>query len=163
MTLTEKYLKENLITAYFIDNERKNIEVLTTSDDKKSTLSTIIPYDVNFVSFKALIKFINIDELHEATYEKNKKAKELFEKTAIEIAKKNGLIGQLDKVTSEVFPLLVEAIFKDENDDHLFALKLSLFELDKVKNSTNEEVKIKLRKAKTKIEALEAAFHLINN
>jgi len=35
MTLTEEYLKDNLITAYFVDNERKNIEVLTTSEDKK--------------------------------------------------------------------------------------------------------------------------------
>lgn len=34
--LTEEYLKENYIGAYFIDNERKNIEILTTSPDKKS-------------------------------------------------------------------------------------------------------------------------------
>ena len=71
MTLTEKYLKDNLITAYFVDNERKNIEVLTTSEDKKITLSTIIPFDENFVSFKALTKFINIDQLHELTHKKN--------------------------------------------------------------------------------------------
>lgn len=161
MTLTEEYLKNNLITAYFVDNERKNIEVLTTSEDKKITLSTIIPFDENFVSFKALTKFISIDQLHELTYKKNKDARELFEKQVIDIAKRDGLIGRLDKVNSDIFPLLVKAIFEDENDDHLFALKLSLFELDKIKNSTNEEVKIKLRKSKTKIEALQAAFELI--
>ncbi len=160
MTLTEEYLKENLITAYFIDNERKNIEVLSTSEDKKTTLSTIIPYDENFVSFKSLIKFINIDQLHELTYKKNKESRELFEKKVIEIAQRDGLIRKIDRITSDIFPLLVKAIFEDENDDHLFALKLSLFELDKIKNSTNEEVKVKLRKAKTKVEALQAAFEL---
>lgn len=160
MTLTEEYLKENLITAYFIDNERKNIEVLSTSEDKKTTLSTIIPYDENFVSFKSLIKFINIDQLHELTYKKNKESRELFEKKVIEIAQRDGLIRKIDRITSDIFPLLVKAIFEDENDDHLFALKLSLFELDKIKNSTNEEVKVKLRKAKTKVEVLQAAFEL---
>lgn len=161
MTLTEEYLEQNLITAYFIDNERKNIEVLTTSEDKKTTLSTIIPYDENFVSFKSLIKLISIDQLHELTYKKNKESREMFEKKVIEIATRDGLINKVDKVTSDIFPLFVKAIFEDNNDDHLFALKLSLFELDKIKNSTNEEVKIKLRKAKNKVEALQAAFDLI--
>ena len=161
MTLTEEYLKNNLITAYFVDNERKNIEVLTTSEDKKITLSTIIPFDENFVSFKALAKFINIDQLHELTHKKNKDARELFEKQVIDIAKRDGLIGRVDKVTTDLFPLLIKAIFEDDNADHLFALKLALFELEKIKNSTNEEFKIKLRKAQTKIEALQAAFELI--
>ena len=161
MTLTEEYLEQNLITAYFIDNERKNIEVLTTSEDKKTTLSTIIPYDENFVSFKSLMKIISIDQLHELTYKKNKESREIFEKKVIEIATRDGLINKVDKVTSDIFPLFVKSIFEDNNDDHLFALKLSLFELDKIKNSTNEEVKIKLRKAKNKVEALQAAFDLI--
>jgi hypothetical protein len=161
MTLTEEYLKDNLITAYFVDNERKNIEVLTTSEDKKITLSTIIPFDENFVSFKALTKFITIDQLHELTYKKNKDARELFEKQVIDIAKRDGLLSNLDKVTSDTFPLLVKAIFEDDNTDHLFALKLSLFELNKIKNSTNEEFKKKLRQSQTKIEALQAAFELI--
>ena len=160
MTLTEQYLKEHLITAYFIDNERKNIEVLTSSEDKTMNLSTIIPYDENFTSFKALTKFIGIDELHELTYKKNKESRELFEKQVIEIAKRDGLLSNLDKVTSDTFPLLVKAIFQENNDDDLFVLKLSLFELDKIKNSANEEVKIKLRKAKTKVEPLQAAFEL---
>lgn len=161
MTLTEEYLKTNLITAYFIDNERKNIEVLTTSEDKKTNLSTVIPYDVNYIGFQSLTKFLSIEQIHELTYKRNKEAREVFEKKVIEIAKRDGLIGKIDTVNSDIFPLLVKAIFEDDNADHLFALKLSLFELDKIKNSTNEEVKIQLRKSKTKIEALQAAFDLI--
>jgi hypothetical protein len=160
MTLTEEYLKEHLITAYFIDNERKNIEVLTSSEDKTMNLSTIIPYDENFTSFKALTKFISIEELHELTYNRNKKEREVFEQKVIEIAKRDGLLSNSDKVSSDTFPLLVKAIFEDDNADHLFALKLALFELEKIRNSTDEELKKKLRQSQTKIEALQAAFEL---
>jgi hypothetical protein len=95
------------------------------------------------------------------THKKNKDARELFEKQVIDIAKRDGLIGRVDKVTTDVFPLLVKALFEDNNADHLFALKLALFELDKIKNSTNEEFKKKLRQSQNKIEALQAAFELI--
>jgi hypothetical protein len=95
------------------------------------------------------------------THKKNKDARELFEKQVIDIAKRDGLLSNSDKVTSDTFPLLVKAIFEDDNADHLFALKLSLFELDKIKNSTNEEFKKKLRQSQNKIEALQAAFELI--
>ena len=39
--------KENLIGAYFIDDDRKNIEVLTTSEDKKQIIPFILPFDEN--------------------------------------------------------------------------------------------------------------------
>ena len=36
--ITEEYLKEHFVTAHFIDNERQNIEILMTSEDKKQRL-----------------------------------------------------------------------------------------------------------------------------
>ena len=41
--ITEEYLKDNFVNEYFIDQERKNIEVLTTTEDKSKIFSTIIP------------------------------------------------------------------------------------------------------------------------
>ena len=159
--ITEEYLKDNFINAYFIDNERKNIEILTTSEDKKSVINTIIPFDVKHPSFITLTKFISVDEIHESTYNKKKKEKEIFEQKVIEIAKRDGLLVDNSKIDSGLFPTLVKAIFEDEdNADHLFALKIALFELDNIKNSTNEELKTKLRKSKTKKEVLQVAFDL---
>ena len=43
--LTKEYLKDHFIDAYFIDNERANIEVLTTSEDGKKVIPTIIPFE----------------------------------------------------------------------------------------------------------------------
>ena len=66
------------------------------------------------------------------------------------------------KIDSNFFPTLVKSIFEDEsNVDHLFALKLALFEIENIRNSTNEELKTQLRKSKTKKEALQVAFDLI--
>jgi hypothetical protein len=36
--LTKEYLKDNFITAYFCDEDRKFIEILATSEDKKEEL-----------------------------------------------------------------------------------------------------------------------------
>ena len=160
--ITEEYLKDNFLNAYFIDNERQNIEILTTSEDKKSVLPTIIPYDTKHPYFVALSKFCNIDQLHENTHNKKKKEKEVFENKVIEIAKRDGLLTDNSKIDSNFFPNLVKAVFENEdNEDHLFAIKIALFELEKIRNSKNDDMKKKIRQSKTKIEALQAAFELI--
>ena len=160
--ITEEYLKDNFLNAYFIDYERQNIEILTTSEDKKSVLPTIIPYDTKHPYFVALSKVCNVDQIHENTYNKMKKEREVFEQKVIEIAKRDGLLVDNNKIDSNFFPTLVKSIFEDEdNADHLFAIKIALFELEKIRNSTNEDLKKKIRQAKTKIEALQTAFELI--
>ena len=66
------------------------------------------------------------------------------------------------KVNDNSFRNVVNALFKeDENPDHLFALKLALFEVEKIRNSKDDENKKKLRQSKTKIEALQVAFDLV--
>ena len=157
--LTEEFLKDNFLTAYFIDNERKNIEVQTTVEDKKSVFTTIIPYEENNPQYQALIKYMNIDQLHESTYQKNKTEQKLFEDSIVNIAKKQGLILGNADLNTKFYPSLVNAIFKNiENEDHLFALKLALFELEQIRDSKNEDSKKKLRQAKNKLDIIQAAI-----
>jgi len=157
--LTEEFLKDNFLTAYFIDNERKNIEVQTTTEDKKSVFTTIIPYEENNPQYQALIKYMNIDQIHESTYQKNKTEQEQFEKSVIRIAEKSGLLLDKETLDTKFYPSLVNAIFKDiENEDHLFALKLALFELEEIRNSKNEDAKKKLRQSKNKLDTIQAAI-----
>ena len=156
--------KENLIGAYFIDNDRKNIEVLTTSEDKKQIIPTILPFDENNPTFKELTSVITVDDLHENTYQKKKDEQKIFEQKVMEIAKKDGLIVDDTKIDSGSFQKLVTSIFNEpDNEDHLFALKLALFELTAIRDSKNDELKKKLRQSKTKIEALKVAFEVIDN
>tara|TARA_B100000424_G_scaffold263131_1_gene250012 strand:+ start:416 stop:895 length:480 start_codon:yes stop_codon:yes gene_type:complete len=156
--------KDNLISAYFIDDARQNIEVLTTSDDKKKVIPTIIPFDENNHLFKELTSIITVDQLHEDTYNKKKNEKKIFEQKVIEIAKKDGLLLDDTKIDSRSYNKLVKAIFEQgENADQLFALKIALFELDKIRDSKNDELKKKLRQSKNKIDTLKCAFDLVSN
>ena len=50
---------------------------------------------------------------------------------------------------------MVESIFEEtDNESHLFALKLALFEVEQIRDSKNDELKKKLRQSKTKADCL---------
>jgi hypothetical protein len=154
--------KENLIGAYFIDDDRKNIEVLTTSEDKKQIIPTIMPFDENNHMFKELTSVITVDDLHENTYQKKKQEQKIFETKVIEIAKKDGLMLDDTRIDSNSYNKLVKAIFEQgDNEDQLFALKIALFELPGIRDSKNDELKKKLRQTKNKIDTLKIAFDIV--
>jgi hypothetical protein len=161
--LTEAYLKDHFIDAYFIDSERQNIEILTTSEDKSKVFPTIIPFDENNHMLQALKSVMSIDELHENTYKKKQTERKLFEEQVLNIAKKEGLLFNEQKLDTKFYPTLVKAIVENQdNEDHLFALKLALFEVDKIRDSENTELKTNIRKGKTKVEVLLNALKLIS-
>ena len=154
--------KENLIGAYFIDDDRKNIEVLTTSEDKKQIIPFILPFDENNISFKELTSIITVDDLHENTYQKKKAEQKIFEQKVIEIAKKDGLMLDDTRIDSNSYNKLVKAIFEQgDNEDQLFALKIALFELPGIRDSKDDELKKKLRQTKNKIDTLKIAFDIV--
>ena len=155
--------KDNLISAYFIDNERQNIEVLTRSEDGTKVIPTIIPFYENNHLYKELISIITVDKLHEDTYNKKKQEQKDFEAMAMRIAKKTGLVLDKSKIETKFYPEVLNAIFNDEeNEEHLFALKLALFELDKIRDSKDDESKKKLRQSKNKIDVLKIAIDLMS-
>lgn len=163
--LTKEYLKDNFITAYFCDDDRKFIEILSTSEDKKETFPTVIPFDENEPQYKILLEFVTLDDLHENTYQLKKTEREMYEKELVEIAKKEGMVLESSMIDTKFFNLLSKALFNfdpEKNNDQLFALKISLFEVDKIKDAPNDDKKAKLRKSKTLIEALQAAFEIYN-
>ena len=164
--LTEEFLKDNFLTAYFIDNERKNIEVQTTTEDKKSVFTTIIPYEENNPQYQALTKYMNIDQLHESTYQKNKTEQEQFEKSVLRIAEKQGLIFESESKTldTKFYPKIVTALLEDnDNVDQIFALKLACFETKQISESSDNEAKKRLRQAKTKIQVLKTAIEILES
>ena len=157
MTITET----NYITAHFIDNERKNIHVLLKSDDGTSVYPYILEYNPDDPICQEFLKLCSLDQLHQNTWLKKKEERKDFEDQVKRIAKKEGLIFEDLKLDTKFYPTLVKAIFQgNENEDHLFALKLALFEIEKIRDSKHSELKKKLRQSKTKIEALKIAFEI---
>ena len=161
--ITEEYLKEHFLTAHFIDNERQNIEILMTNEEKTKTIPYYIPFDEKDVKFQALLSVMSVDQLHESTYQRKKDERKGFEDMVLQIAKKDGLIMDSNKIDTKFYPRVVEAIFGDEeNLDHVFALKLAIFELDAIKDSKKEELKKKLRQSKTKREIIATACEILS-
>jgi hypothetical protein len=159
--ITEEYLKDNFLTAYFVDNERMNIEIQTTTEDKKSVFTTIIPFKEENPQYQALNKFMTLDQLHESTFEKNKTEHELYKEQALKYAKEAGLVGN-EIAKDNYFGEIVKLITEDqENEDHLFALKLAVFEIDAVKDSVDIEKKKLIRQSKTKADLVYNALSII--
>ncbi|MDB4681288.1 hypothetical protein OAE88_00110 [bacterium] len=152
--------KDNFIEASFVDNERQNIEILTKSEDGKTVIPTVIPYDENNDMFKELMNIKTLDELHEDTHNKKKEESRLYIQQAIEFAKEEGLVAQKDKKDNALN--VIEYVTKDiDNEDDLFALKLALFEIEDVRDSENVELKKAIRQSKTKAEVLLSALKII--
>ena len=159
--ITEEYLKDNFLTAYFVDNDRMNIEVQTTTEDKMSVFTTIIPFKEENPQWQALNKFMTLDQLHESTHEKTKGEHEQYKEQALKFAKEKGLVGNeiaKDNYFGEVVKLITE---EQENEDHLFALKLAIFEIDAVKESVDVDKKKLVRQSKTKADLVYNALSII--
>ena len=161
--LTEEYLKDHYVNAYFVDEDRKHIEVQYSDKDFKRLNVAVIEYDTNHSDFQALNKIVSIDDLHENTYQKKKLEKQQFEEMAISIAKRDGLVLDYNKIDTKFYPMLVKAIFEEpDNEDNLFALKLALFEVDKIRDSKDEELKKALRQSVNVQEAIFNALFIVN-
>ena len=153
----EELLKNNFAGANFTNNERTWIEVLT--NENGHSLSTHqIEYDLDHPNCQALMKFTTLYDIHESTYIKVNKERKEFEEFAISIAKRDGLVQTDDTSPSRI----LDYIFSDKeaDEDEMFALKIALFEVDKIKDSKNLDGKKALRKSKTRIELLKGAIDL---
>jgi len=161
--------KDNFIEASFVDNERQNIEILTKSEDGKTVIPTVIPYDENNDMFKELMTIKTIDQLHEDTHNKKKAESELYKQEVMRIAKEDGLLSSMvsnvakEESNDEYFTSIIDAITKKQDDeDHLFAFKIAAFEnIKQINESDDVEGKKKIRQAKNKIELFRAVFDMI--
>ena len=155
---------KKIFTAHYIDNEQKTLEVLLGTDTPGEFEPMIIPYDPTSDNCKAVLSVINDDQLMENTYTKRKSESQAMIDLAITVAKGEGV--DLDPVLLEsdsgYWPKFVSALFNDiNNEDHLFALKLALFENEKIRSSDDKDLKAELRQGKTKRDVLLAALKII--
>lgn len=160
--LTKEYLDAKFITAHFCDNEREQIEIITKSEDEKSVVSTIIPFDKKHAWCQMLFEYITLDQLHENTWNKIQEERDNFKKMVWDIAKEDGILQEVGKKNAEdVFGIINDFIFNfsEEKTEQLFAFKLALFELEKVKGASND-IKSAIRKSKSPQDALMAVFSI---
>ena len=80
--ITEEYLKNHFITAFYIDNDRRMIEIHCTDEDGTKVIPTIIEQDPNHTYFQALMKFVSEEELLNITHDRKKGRKKTLRKTS---------------------------------------------------------------------------------
>jgi len=149
--------------AHFLNDARTTIEAFWT-DGKRERVEYIEAKEGD-VHYEHLLKFIDIDALHEATYNHIKEQNEAFEDSVIKIAKERGLIYDFDEQNTDVYKAFVQVMFgkfdPKKDKEKLFLYKLQLFEADQVKQSKDTKKKKELRQAKTMIDATKAALSMV--
>ena len=162
--------KKTYVSATFLDEERKNIEVLLDMPhtETKTLTPHVIEADPKSAEYKALLKLVSEDQLHEETWEAKRAESEAFLATARQV-----IASEFDEAKdavdidalltkTKIYPTIVDTLFTNmENEDHLFALKLALFEVQDIRESTDTAAKTALRKSKNKIDVLKHAFDIV--
>lgn len=157
------------IDAYFTNNERTVVSILW-ENDKKEVVEETVMAEANEPGWENLLNQpeVTIDKLHERTVNRNREQRAIFEEQVIEIAKRDGLIYDGDVINTDLYKMFVKTIFnteltEKEVKEQLFMFKLALFELDKIKESNNREMKAALRKAETLPVALKIGCELFES
>jgi hypothetical protein len=157
------------IDAYFTNNERTVVSILWENDKNEVVEETVLA-KANEAGWENLLNQpeVTIDKLHERTVNRNREQRAIFEEQVVEIAKRDGLIYDGDVINTDLYKMFVKTIFNSELTEkevkeQLFMFKLALFELDKIKESDNREMKAALRKAETLPVALKIGCELFES
>jgi hypothetical protein len=150
-----------IIEAYYVNAEKTAIEVIYKDGEK--AISHYLSFDPNHPDFKDLINEYSLENILETTTKRLNAYREQL-KNVVQGYQQNALKNaeeSLEKIREEVFSFLIS--FDESSKGHLdllFTLKLKLFEIEKVKNSTDEEGKSSIRKSMTPIDVLNSFKNL---
>ena len=175
--------KENFVTAYFTDVERKHVEVVWKDSGDSLTASSVSIEEVDkdgnpHPLVEHLFSIITLDELHDLTYRKKRDEEEAFLDVAVQIARRKGLIidpiayaspdvngSEEEKVDTKFYTYGLKLFFGMEFDENaqkedLFIVKLAAFELDIVRLCKDKGLKAELRRAKNPTEVLDTLIKI---
>ena len=155
------------ITAYFTNSERTVVESLWANDELGTIRTFELTAEEDNPHWIELLKHITIDELHERTYKFIRERNRDYEEEIIRIAKERGLIYDINDIDSQLYEVLAKILFKEYNPkkdkEKLFMFKLQLFELDFVKQCTDNVLKRNLRKSENFIDAISVTIEIKNS
>tara|TARA_Y100001937_G_C7101134_1_gene322590 strand:- start:486 stop:1058 length:573 start_codon:yes stop_codon:yes gene_type:complete len=165
--------------ARFMNNSRTTIVAEWTDNENPGTIrETYISANETDVQYEKLLKLIDLDSIHENTVNFYKKANKdilaymnrVHKISSSPLLNPNNVIELGEDISvqsmSDIFKFLPNIFFNqfdsEKYSESLFTFKLSVFELDFMKKSTNRKVKSEIRKAKTPIEILNGVMKVYN-
>ena len=155
------------LSAHFSNNERTIVQSWWKNRKKSDVVFEYIEAKEGDRSWENLLTHIDIDTLHEATYQQIKAQDQAFRDDVARIAKKRKLFYDMTNLyTVEGMSIIIDFLFgsfdKKADKEKLFAFKLKLLEVEAIKNSKKRSLKAKLRRSKTIMDATKAAVEILD-
>lgn len=157
-------------SARFTNIEKDTIEILyqdVNSPDDIKIMSCVMPANIEYPPFKWVLENCDdLDNIHLNTFRWIKDERTAYENLVMEIAKRDGLICTSGLADVRSYKTFLELLFKpfDESKEaelnNLFSIKLELFEMPHIRQSTNNDLKKALRRAETPIDVVKAAIDI---
>ena len=153
------------VKAIFANDEKNIIESYWQNENDEVRVEFCPAEDGDEV-YEMVKQHVDIETLHDETYEHIKAQDRIYREAVLSIAKQDGYVWDIkdletDNKIEHLFKITTKAIFEDADaaleKEKLFLYKLQLFELDKIKDSKDSALKKQLRQAKTVIEATKIA------
>ena len=148
-----------IIEAYYANSDNDCVEVIYKQDDK--AINHYLKVDFNNQDFKDLIEEYDTDKIAASTIARKRQyAKQLSDMVDQGIKSKTD-VKQRVSVEEYIDSMLNFNSSDKQSAEILFALKVKVFENDKVKSCNDKDLKSSLRSAKTPVDLI-SIFKKIN-
>ena len=149
----------NIIEAYYANSDNDTIEVIYKQGEK--AINHFLRVDYKDQDFKDLINEYDTDKIAASTIARNRQyAKQLSDMVDQGIKSKTD-VKQKVSVEEYIDSMLNFNSSDKQSAEILFALKVKVFENDKVKSCNDKDLKSSLRSAKTPVDLI-SIFKKIN-
>lgn len=146
--------ERKVVDCYFVDNNRNTVEVFW--EDVDGQYMQVVNAEEGEPDWEEILSQWDEDAIHERTFKFIKQQRQDFEAVVRRIAEEEGLLSEQDTlIRAKIVEDLIQDDPEQQDPDELFKFKLSIFELDYIKQSTNRGLKAKLRKADTMLAVIE--------
>ena len=151
----------NIIEAYYANSENDTVEVIYKQGEK--AINHYLKVDFNNQDFKDLIEEYDTDKIAGSTIARNRNyARQLSEMVDAGIRSKTDNKVKVKVSVDDFIDSIINFKSVDkQSDETLFALKVKIFENDKVKSCNDKALKSSLRAAKTPVDII-SLFDKIN-
>ncbi len=151
----------NIIEAYYANSENDTVEVIYKQGEK--AINHYLKVDFNNQDFKDLIEEYDTDKIAGSTIARNRNyARQLSEMVDAGIRSKTDNKVKVKVSVDDFIDSIINFKSGDkQSDETLFALKVKIFENDKVKSCNDKALKSSLRAAKTPVDII-SLFDKIN-
>jgi hypothetical protein len=143
------------VHARYANNDKTVIEAVleqVTADGEIDQSGVIMPVNMEEEDFQSVLEVFSLDQIEEMTKQHIAERTQVYLDMVKKIATDAGLLydeSKINRFGDKQLPAYFSVAETDSEEEYLFDLKLSVFEMPEVYDSTNDDLKRQLREADT--------------